>query len=92
MCLLHVCFDLRTVDFNTGWVGKPLGGAQHVVLADVIELHAVWTAVFDFEVANGFESGRVRKGRNQHVSEVSFLTLLRKPGMEPASVTYPNRE
>jgi hypothetical protein len=57
--LLHVCFDFMPVSFDTAWIGKPLGSAQYVVLADVIELHAIGTAIFDFEVADGFESERV---------------------------------
>jgi hypothetical protein len=55
-----------------------IGGVGHVILADAVELVAcVGTAVFDFEVADWFESDAV-SDRRYKLDQSRILTPLGK--------------
>lgn len=54
----HVGGDGGAGGLDAGGVGPRGGGAEHVVLGDVVEGDVVWAAVFDEDLAEGFVAER----------------------------------
>lgn len=59
--LLDVGFNGGALSLNAGWIGERLGDTGHVVLTNIVECKAIWSTIFDFEIADLFIPGRINE-------------------------------